>query len=118
LKQEIICTVCPLGCNIAVEGTKKEITLIEGYSCNRGKTYASQEFLHPERILTTTVKVNGGVEELVAVRSDRPIPKELIMECMAEINSTTIEAPIYRYDKIISNICRCGANIIATGNME
>lgn len=59
MKKEIICTVCPIGCHILAEGTKEEITSIEGYTCNRGKEYGTREFLHPVRILTSTVKVDG-----------------------------------------------------------
>ena len=60
MRKEIICTVCPIGCHILAEGTKEEITSIEGYTCNRGKEYGTREFLHPVRILTSTVKVDGG----------------------------------------------------------
>ena len=59
MRKEIICTVCPIGCHILAEGTKEEITSIEGYTCNRGKEYGTREFLHPGRILTSTVKVDG-----------------------------------------------------------
>ena len=51
MRKEIICTVCPIGCHILAEGTKEEITSIEGYTCNRGKEYGTREFLHPVRIL-------------------------------------------------------------------
>ena len=108
MKKEIICTVCPIGCHILAEGTKEEIT------CSRGKEYGTQEFLHPVRILTSTVKVDGE-DRLVPVRSDRPIPKELLMDCMAVIRETVVKTPVNTYDVIIPDICGCGANIVATG---
>ncbi len=74
VKKEIICIVCPIGCRILAEGTKEEITSIEGFTCGRGKEYGTQEFLHPVRILTSTVKVDGE-DRLVPVRSDRPHSK-------------------------------------------
>ena len=47
MKKEIICIVCPIGCRILAEGTKEEITSIEGFTCGRGKGYGNQEVLHP-----------------------------------------------------------------------
>ena len=66
------------------------------------------------RILTSTVKVDGE-DRLVPVRSDRPIPKELLMDCMAVIRRTVVKAPVSTYDIIIPDGCGCGANIVATG---
>lgn len=117
MKKEIICTVCPIGCHIMAEGTKEEITSLEGFTCKRGKEYGTQEFLHPVRILTSTVKVEGE-DRLVPVRSDKPIPKELLMNCMAEIRGTVVKTPINTYDVIIPAICGCDANIVATGNAK
>ena len=114
MRKEIICTVCPIGCHILAEGTKEENTSNEGYTCNRGKEYGTREFLHPVRILTSTVKVDGE-DRLVPVRSDRPIPKELLMDCMAVIRRTVVKAPVSTYDIIIPDVCGCGANIVATG---
>jgi len=118
LKKDIICTVCPVGCNITVEGSDDEVTVIEGYSCKRGKEYGSQEFLHPVRILTTTVKIEGAAEELLPVRSEQPLPKELIMDCMKVISHTVVKTPVRRYDAVIPNICNSGVDIVATGSFE
>lgn len=115
MKKEIICTVCPLGCRILAEGTREGITSIEGFTCARGKEYGSQEFLHPVRILTSTVKADGE-DRLIPVRSDRPVPRELLMDCMAVIRSTVVKIPVNTYDVIIPNICGCGANIVATAD--
>lgn len=117
MKKEIICTVCPLGCHIFADGTNEEVTSIEGYTCSRGKEYASQEFLHPVRILTSTVKVQGE-DRQVPVRSDKPIPKERLMDCMAVIRKTEVTAPVNTYDVIIPGVCGCDANIVATGSIK
>lgn len=80
------------------------VTAIEGFGCKRGKVYGTNEFLHPVRILTSTVKVTGQ-EELLAVRSEEPIPKELIMDCMKVIAEKTVSStPVKRYDVIIPDI--------------
>jgi CxxC motif-containing protein len=48
------------GCEITVTGTGNTIEKIEGNECKRGIQYATDEFLDPRRILTTTVKIDGA----------------------------------------------------------
>ena len=114
MNKEIICTVCPRGCHILAKGDGKTVTSVEGYACPRGKTYAENEYLAPVRILTTLVKLEGGVEELLPVRSSKPILKEKIFECMEQIKKVTVRPPIKRYDVIIENVCGTGVDIVAT----
>ena len=111
----ITCITCPIGCDITVRGTSGEISYLNGHQCTRGDMYARNEFTHPARILTTTVKINGSYCPLISVRSDSPIPQELLMQCMVEIKGKVVCAPICRYDIIIPNILGTGANIVATG---
>ncbi len=117
MRKDIICTICPIGCNISVEGEGENISSISGYSCKRGIEYGKNEFSHPVRILTTTVKV-AGTDQLLPVRSSKPIPKELIMQCMEEIRKVNASGKTKRYDVIIPNICESGADIVATGSLE
>lgn len=114
MKKEIICTVCPRGCHIQVEGEGEKILSVEGHSCKRGLEYASAEFAHPVRILTTTVKMAGTQNDLLPVRSSKPLPKEKLFDCMAVIRSTEIVLPVSRYDVVISDICGTGVDIVAT----
>jgi len=114
MKKEIICTVCPRGCAVTVDGGENEITSIEGYSCKRGMEFAKSEFTNPVRILTTLVKIDGVENELLPVRSDKPIPKDKIFECMEIIKKTVVKLPQKRYNVIIGDICGLGANIVAT----
>lgn len=114
MKKEIICTVCPRGCHIQVEGEGEKILSVEGYLCKRGLEYASNEFAHPVRILTTTVKMAGVEGELLPVRSDKPLPKEKLFDCMEVIRTAKVELPVNRYDTVIADICGTGVNIVAT----
>jgi len=118
MKKEIICTVCPMGCHILVEGEGENITSVTGYTCKRGETYATAEFCHPVRILTTTVKTDSEKTPLVPVRSEKPLPKEKIMECMKVIREQEAKTPVSMYDVIVENICDTGINIVATGNVK
>ncbi len=118
MKKEIICTVCPRGCHIQVEGEGEKVLSVEGQGCKRGLEYASAEYAHPVRILTTTVKLEGEQVDLLPVRSNKPLPKEKIMDCMALIRAAAVKAPVARYDVIIPNICDTGVDIVATKSVE
>lgn len=118
MTKDIICTVCPTGCTIRVEGENGAITKIEGFSCPRGKVYAENEFISPVRILTSTAKVNNAKSPLVPVRSKSPVPKDKLFDCMAEIRKLELSAPINRGDVLIPDICGTGVDIIASGEVK
>lgn len=118
MTKEIICTVCPTGCTIHVEGENGNITKIEGFSCPRGKVYAENEFTAPVRILTSTAKIKNAKTPLVAVRSKTPVPKEKLFDCMVEIRKLELTPPVNRGDVLIKNICDTGVDIIASGEVK
>ena len=114
MKKEIICTVCPRGCHIQVEGEGETVLSVQDYGCKRGLEYASAEFAHPVRILTTTVRLAGVQNDLLPVRSSKPLPKEKLFDCMDVIRSVQVQLPVSRYDVVISDICGTGVDIVAT----
>ena len=114
MEKTIICTVCPRGCHMTVTGENNNVNTVEGYSCKRGLEYAKTEFVAPVRILTTLVKIDGKENQLLPVRSTKPILKDKIFECMQVIKNTSVKLPIKRYDVIIENILGTGVNIVAT----
>lgn len=118
MKKEIICTICPLGCRITVTGEGGGIETIEGYTCKRGEDYGRQEFSHPVRILTSTVKLTGGEQPLLPVRSEKPVPRELLVSCMDVLKKARVSVPVKRYDVIVENICGSGINIVASDTVE
>ena len=118
MKKEIICTVCPRGCHVTVEGEGEKILSVEGQSCKRGLEYASAEFAHPVRILTTTVKLAGNNSDLLPVRSSQPLPKEKLFDCMDVIRKVSVAAPVARYAVIVPNICGTGVDIVATKEIQ
>ncbi len=114
----ITCIICPVGCEITVRGEGDVISFMEGHTCKRGEEYASSEFIHPMRILTSTVKVEGAATPLVPVRSSAPIPLDKQLACMEEIRKVCAEPPVHRYDVLVANILETGADIVATGQVE
>lgn len=118
MKKEIICTICPKGCTVTVEGDAGAISSISGFGCKRGQDYATAEFTSPVRILTTTVKIAGKDGDLLPVRSSSPLPKDKIMACMEVIKKATASLPVCQYDVIVENICGTGVDIVATKTMK
>lgn len=116
--KEIICTVCPRGCHINVEGESGVVNSVTGQGCKRGLQYATDEFIAPVRILTTLVKIEGKENELLPVRSNKPILKEKLFDCMAEIKKVTVSLPVNMHDVIIENVCGTGVNIVATKTLN
>lgn len=116
MKREMTCIVCPLGCKMMVENIDGKI-MVSGNTCPRGEKYAENECINPQRTITTTIKcTDGGV---VAVKTDRTIPKDKMFECMKIINNTVAPLPIEVGDVIINNVF--GANVVATaqkGNQD
>lgn len=118
MKKEIICTVCPMGCRINVEGEGENVTSVEGYSCKRGEKYAASEFVNPVRILTTTIKTDSIKNPVIPVRSEQPVPKARLMDCMEVVRGCLAKVPVHTYDVLIENICGTGVNIVAAADLE
>lgn len=117
-KREMICVSCPIGCAITVElDDNNEVVSVTGNTCPRGDKYARQECTHPERMLTSTVKVEGGNLPVVPVKSASPVPKEMLFDCMKEINKVILKAPVNFGDVVIENILGTGVDIIATNEV-
>lgn len=117
-KRELICVSCPIGCAITVElDDNGEVLSVTGNTCKRGDSYARQECTHPERMLTSTVKVEGGRLTVVPVKSSLPVPKEMLFDCMKEINKITVKAPVHIGDVVLSNILDTGVDIVATNEV-
>jgi CxxC motif-containing protein len=113
----IICIVCPLGCEMKVSGDGKEVQMVTGQGCERGKTYAADEFLSPMRILTSSVKVTGAASPLVPVRSNGTVPQELLLECVEHLRHIELKAPVAMYDIIVPDILGTGVDIVATAGV-
>lgn len=114
MEKTLTCIVCPLGCELKVILDGKTVVSVEGNTCNRGKIYAENECVCPKRTVTSTVLCEDG--SLLPVKTDNPIPKENVFECMALINRTVAKLPVNIGDIIIENVF--GSNIIATKNKE
>lgn len=117
MQRNIICVACPMGCGLTVEiADNGDILSVSGNTCKRGNTYARTECTNPVRSLATTVKVNGGIYNVVPCKSAGSLPKDKIMECMTVINNAEVKAPVTLGDILVENILGTGINIIATNH--
>ena len=110
MERNLTCIVCPIGCGLKVELEDGKVVAVSGNTCPRGEKYAESECTNPQRTSTTTVKCAD--DSVVAVKTDKPIPKEKMFECMEIINKTIAPLPISVGDVIIKDVF--GANIVAT----
>ena len=114
---KFVCIECPLSCEVELIEENGEILEIRGDRCKKGKEYAVAEFTNPLRILTTTVRIEGGILPVLPVRSEKSIPKGLIRECMKELAKVEVKAPIKCGEVICANILNTGINIISSRDL-
>ncbi len=81
-KRELICIGCPMGCPVTVQMNGTQVISVSGNTCPRGDAYARKEVTNPTRIVTSTVKVEGGSVGMVSVKTKEDIPKDKIFDCV------------------------------------
>ena len=114
MKRDLICIICPKGCNLNVEIDASNAISVSGNTCKRGIEYAINECTNPVRCVTTTMKTNSG--EPISVKTDRAIPKDKMFELMQILNNEIVSLPICVGDVIISDVFGC--NVVATQNKD
>lgn len=114
--KEFTCIVCPVGCSLKVDREGDNFS-VSGNNCKRGEAYAKQEMIAPKRNIASTIRVEDGFLNLVPVKTDKQIAKDLIFDVMKEINKCKVQAPIKVGDVLIENVLETGVNIVATRNI-
>ena len=117
-KKDFVCIGCPLGCNITVETDNGEIQNITGNTCPRGADYVTKEMTDPRRIVTSLVRVQGGVLPVVSVKTAADIPKDLIGDCIKALKMVELPAPARMGDVVVENVCGTGVSVVATSSVE
>ncbi|MCR5635759.1 MAG: DUF1667 domain-containing protein [Clostridiales bacterium] len=113
MTKELTCIICPKGCRIKVEYEGNNIISVTGNSCKRGYAYACDEAIDPKRTVTSTMRTVSG--KLLPVKTDKPIQKKLIFECMKAINTSKADDDTKIGDIILSGVLGTDVNIVATG---
>ncbi len=112
--REMICINCPMGCHLSVDDTNLADIKVTGNICPRGVTYAKNEIICPKRMVTGSVRVEGGNIAMASVKTREAIPKELIFACLDQLKKVVLHAPVHIGDVVISNVCDTGVDVIAT----
>lgn len=107
---ELVCIICPKGCRLTVDDSLH----VSGHSCPRGEIYGKGEASHPVRVVTSTVRVAEGMYRRCPVKTNRAIPKEMVIKAVELLDKVCIRAPVDIGQIIIQNVLGTGADFIAT----
>ena len=115
-EKNLICIGCPMGCPLTVKMEHGEVVSVTGNTCKRGDIYARKEVTNPTRIVTSTVRVTGGSEAMVSVKTKEDIPKGKIFDCVKALKNVEVAAPVHIGDVLVKNVAGTGVDVIATKN--
>lgn len=117
MKKELTCIGCPMGCRITAVLENKTVTSVEGNTCNIGKKYAEEELTIPKRTITALMKANE-TNVPICVKTDKPIEKSKIFDCLDELKKFVVKRPVKTGDIIIQGVCGTDSNIVATRDLD
>ena len=116
--RDLICIGCPLGCPLTVTIENGEVTAVSGNTCPKGDAYARKEVTNPTRIVTSTVRVSGGVAAMVSCKTASDIPKDKIFAVTEALKPVCVNAPVAIGDVVLANAADTGVDIIATKDVD
>ena len=115
MQKQLTCIICPRGCALSVTLDGDAVSVM-GHGCKRGEQYGINECIRPTRTVTSTVRVGNRGNALLSVKTAVPVLKADIGAIMRSIRNATAIAPVHIGDVILADVC--GADIVATANME
>lgn len=113
--EELVCIVCPRGCNLKIDKDTMEVT---GNLCPRGVRYAKEELSNPKRTLCTTVKCKSKNLPRCPVKTSEEVPKDKIFDLMKLLRRVEIIPPVKAGDVVVENALETGADIVSTRTIE
>ncbi len=114
--KELICIVCPKGCHLKVDDENGYT--VTGNGCPRGAEYGKMELTHPTRVVTSTVRCDGGVHPRCPVKTDRAVPKELMFQVMEALDGVSLTAPVRVGQVVVKHVCGTEANVVAARDLD
>ena len=94
-----------------------DVVSVTGNTCPRGDAYARKEVTNPTRIVTSTVRVEGGISPMVNVKTTSDIPKSKIFECASALKNVVVTAPVKIGDVVLFNVAGTGVDVVAAKNI-
>lgn len=118
MEREIVCISCPIGCRLTATWTNEEDIHIEGNLCPRGEVYGREEILAPKRVVTATCAAVGDKHVRIPVKTDGPLPKELMDELLNALYRLEVPLPVTTGDVIMTDIGGTGVDLVASGSVS
>ena len=116
MTKELICISCPRGCRLTAE-LQGDSWLITGNACPRGISYGQQELTAPMRVVTAVMHTDDPELPVIAVRTDRPCPREKIPGLLNRLYKETVKTPVKNGDIVWKIIDNSGISVIVTENI-
>lgn len=114
----IVCVVCPVSCPVIVEFEDNSIIRTDHNQCRLALDYVTDELFDPRRTLTTSLPVDGGKGPLVSVKTERGLPKDLVLDAMQSLSGVHVNAPVHIGDVIVEDVLGTGIHLVATRNVD
>jgi len=113
----LICVTCPMGCALDVTVKDGKVTSVEGQACKRGLAYAQDEITDPRRVVTTTVRVQGGLHSLLPVHTAEAFPKDRIFDLLQELRQVTVTAPVCVDQVVLKDALGTSTDVLSSRDM-
>jgi CxxC motif-containing protein len=82
-----ICITCPNCCALETDGTQ-----VVGAKCQKGESFACQEWLEPRRVLTTTMRIETEKgAHILPIKTASPVPLPRLSTIMGEIKALRLQ---------------------------
>ena len=111
MEKKITCIICPRGCALAADITEKGVA-VTGNACPKGSEYAINECTNPVRTVTATVRVSNRYNTMVSVKTAAPVAKDKMMDVMALLRKTAVEAPVAIGQVVLTDVF--GTEVVIT----
>ena len=118
MTKEITCISCPIGCPLIASESGNGVIEVTGNKCKRGELYGREELLAPKRVVTATVGIRKAALNRLPVKTDGPIPRELIPRLLSRLYTMELSPPICIGDMVIDNFGESGIGVVATRSCE
>lgn len=110
--RQLSCILCPRGCRLDLL-VEAGLVTVSGNACPRGEGYGRQEAIAPMRLLTSTVRAEGGTRARLAVRTSGDIALGRMLEAVYALDDIVVSAPVAAGELIRADYLGLGVDLIA-----
>ena len=106
----------PPGGHLTAEQTAEGWQLA-GYGCPRGQQYGVAEMTNPTRVVTSTVRITGGILPPLPETTDGARPRSQGRDAGRRMYTLQVTAPVACGQVILADIGGTGINFVASRDM-